>query len=63
MDASVWFAQSFDDLQSVQQLVGTFNPQELLPAEALPILHTHTHTRSVFDTLIKHMVTQEQSGG
>lgn len=38
MDASVGFPQSFDDLQSVQQLVWTFNPQQLLPAETLPIL-------------------------
>ena len=44
VDASVGFAQSFDDLQSVQQLVWTLNPQQLLPAQTLPVLHTHTHT-------------------
>lgn len=38
VDAAVGFAQSLDDLQSVQQLVGAFNPQQLLPAQTLPVL-------------------------
>ena len=44
VDAAVGFAQSFDDLQSVQQLVGAFNPQQLLPAQTLPVLHTNKQT-------------------
>lgn len=38
MDASVGFAQSFDDLQSIQKLVGAFDPQQFLPAEAITSL-------------------------
>lgn len=38
VDASVGFAQSLDDLQSIQKLVGTFNPQQFLPAEAVSSL-------------------------
>ena len=44
VDASVGFSQSLDDLQSVEQLVGAFDPQELLPAQTLPILHRNTHS-------------------
>lgn len=40
MDTSVGFSQSLDDLQSVEQLVRTFDPQQLLPAKTLAILHT-----------------------
>lgn len=35
MDASVGLAQSFDDLQRIQKLMGAFNPQQLFPAEAI----------------------------
>lgn len=54
MDAAVGFAQSLDDLQSVQQLVGAFNPQQLLPAQTLPVLHmqasmTEKHVKFNFD--------------
>lgn len=54
VDAAVGFAQSLDDLQSVQQLVGAFNPQQLLPAQTLPVLHKQTsmtekHVKLNFD--------------
>lgn len=54
VDAAVGFAQSLDDLQSVQQLVGAFNPQQLLPAQTLPVLHTQAsmtekHVKFNFD--------------
>lgn len=39
VDASVGFAQSFDDLQSVEQLVGAPDPQQVLPAESVSRLH------------------------
>ncbi len=45
VDASVGFSQSLNDLQSIEELVGTFNPQQLLPAQTLPILQKHTHTQ------------------
>lgn len=54
VDAAVGFAQSLDDLQSVQQLVGAFNPQQLLPAQTLPVLYTQArmtekHVKFDFD--------------
>ncbi len=46
VDASVGFSQSLNDLQSIEELVGTFNPQQLLPAQTLPILQKHTHNKT-----------------
>lgn len=52
VDASVGFPQSLDDLQGVEQLVRTFDPQQFLPAETLAILHkkkeTNTFTQTCF---------------
>lgn len=42
VDTPVGFSQSLNDLQSVEKLVGTFNLQQLLPAQILPVLHTNT---------------------
>ena len=42
VDASVGLAQRLDDLQGVQQFVGTPDPQQVLPGQSLPTLkHTH----------------------
>lgn len=46
VDATVGFPQSLDDLQGVEQLVRTFDPQQFLPAETLAILHKKKPTHS-----------------
>lgn len=57
MDASVGFAQSLDNLQGVEQLVRTFDPQQLLPAKTLTILETKTPKHSHCVSKITSVVT------
>lgn len=59
VDASVGFSQSLDDLQSIKQLVRAFNPQQLLPAQTLPVLHTNTKQAQLFRRLTSKNTAQE----